>query len=69
MIYDFNKTYTMYERLKESSKNRKDSVAIDYYGNKISYGDLLKNIDDIAYGFKEKRGIKKGDRVAFCVVN
>lgn len=69
MIYDFNKPYTMYERLKESSKNRKNLVAIDYYGNKISYGDLLKNIDDVAYGFKEKRGIKKGDRVAFCVVN
>ena len=69
MIYDENKILTMYQRLVESSKERLELNAIDYFGNKISYEKLIKNIDDVAYGLVSKLNIKKGDRIAFCCVN
>lgn len=69
MIYDENKILTMYQRLIESSKERLGLNAIDYFGNKISYEKLIKNIDDVAYGLVSKLNIKKGDRIAFCCVN
>ena len=47
MIYDENKILTMYQRLVESSKERLELNAIDYFGNKISYEKLIKNMAQI----------------------
>ena len=69
MLYKKNETLTMYQRLVNSSKDRLNINAINYFGTKISYGTLIKNIDDVAYGLVNKLNIKKGDRVAFCCVN
>lgn len=50
---------SIYEYLLENNKNHLDDVAIVYFGRKITYGELLKNIDRCqralsAFGVKEK---------------
>lgn len=49
---------SIYEYLLENNKNHLDDVAIVYFGRKITYGELLKNIDRCqralsAFGVKE----------------
>lgn len=53
----------MYSDLVESSKNNLSNIAIEYYGNKINYKELIKNIDVTASSLV-KKGIKKGDTVS-----
>ena len=51
---------SMYELLKESSKDYLDKTAFICNGNKIKYIDFLSNIDECANSFVEF-GIKKED--------
>lgn len=53
----------LYRDLIESSKNNLSNIAIEYYGNKITYEELIKNIEITASSLKIK-GIKKGDVVS-----
>lgn len=53
---------TMYERLKEVSIRKPDSIAISYFGNKITYRQLLNLVDKAAIGFSSM-GIKYDDVV------
>ncbi|MGM9876155.1 MAG: class I adenylate-forming enzyme family protein [Bacilli bacterium] len=56
----------LYTDLVESSKDFRSSIAIEYYKNKITYDELIKNIDKAAIAFSG-RGIKKGDVVSICM--
>lgn len=58
---------TIYENLYEHNKNHLDEVVIEYYGKKITYRELFRNIDKTALSF-EKAGIKKGDIVTMCTI-
>lgn len=53
----------LYRDLIESSRNNLSNIAIEYYGNKITYEELIKNIEITASSLKIK-GIKKGDVVS-----
>ena len=57
---------TIYEYLYENNKDHLDDKAINYYGNKISYGELFKNINILANTFIRK-GVQCGDSVAVCL--
>ena len=59
------KDQTIYQYLIESSKNKLDDIAINYFDNKISYKKLISLIDDCAASLFDL-GIKKGDMVACC---
>lgn len=59
---------TMYELIYDSNKHRLNNVAIRYYGNDISYGELFENIRITANAFSAQ-GIKAGDVVAILSLN
>lgn len=57
---------TMYTDLIENTKNFPNSVALNYMGNRITYAELIKNIDKTAAALV-KDGVKKGDVVSICM--
>ena len=59
---------TLYESLKKCNHDNLDSVAMEYYGRKVSYAVLFENIDIVA-GALTAHGIKCGDTVTVCSLN
>lgn len=59
---------TMYELLWESNKEHLDDIAINYYGRKITYGQMFDEIEKTAKAFTAL-GVKKGEIVVVCTVN
>ncbi|MBE5952397.1 MAG: acyl--CoA ligase [Lachnospiraceae bacterium] len=59
---------TMYELLWESNKNHLEDIAINYYGRKISYGQMFDKIEETAKAFSAL-GVEKGEIVVVCTVN
>ena len=59
---------TMYEMLKNDNQNFPDSIALNYFGRKITYGQLFNNIEATAKSFSAL-GVQKGDVVIICTVN
>lgn len=60
---------TVYGYIKECMKEKhfEDKTAINYYGKKISFSDLLNNkVIEVAKSLKAL-GLKKGDKVSFCL--
>ena len=43
-------------------------IAIDYFGNQISYEELMRQVDMAARGFKAL-GIQRGDVISICSAN
>lgn len=57
----------IYKFLKDRVKNE-NLLAINYFGNKITFKELFKRIDDVAKAFLEM-GIKSGDVVSLLLAN
>lgn len=53
---------SLYEDLIEYSKNNLSSIAIEYFDNKITYKELIDNVELIASSLYQD-GIRKGDKV------
>ena len=62
---DFLLHTTPYQGLVMSNKDYPNEIAIEYFGVKITFGELFKKIDEAAKSFEEY-GIKKGDFVTIC---
>lgn len=56
---------TPYQGLVSNNMNYPNEVALEYFGAKITFGELIKNIDKVAKSLEEY-GIKKGDFVTIC---
>jgi len=59
---------TIYQNLYESNIGNLNNVAINYFGNKITFSNLFKKIDICCKAFT-KLGVKRGDIVAICLPN
>ena len=59
---------TCYEALVERVNKTPNAIAIEYFGNRITFRDLLRNVDKVACAYKGI-GVDKGDIVTFMVVN
>ena len=59
---------SLYEYIRTRNLDNLSKVALNYYGAEISYGNLLRYIDNAA-GALEKIGVKSGDTVTICMVN
>ena len=59
---------TIYECIKSKAEEYKDLTALEYYGNKISYSDLLENIDRCAAAMY-LHGVRIGMHVAVILPN
>ena len=55
----------MYSDLVESSKNNLSNIAIEYYGNKINYKELIKNIDVTASSLVKKLSLSVSFSITF----
>lgn len=53
---------TIYDYFKWMNKNHHELVATSFYGNNITYGEMIENIDNTAKGLYAI-GVKDGDRV------
>ena len=58
---------TLYRTFKNSIKNGGKDTALNYFGCKINYSTVLKNIEILADALVTD-GIKKGDIVSVCTV-
>ncbi len=58
----------MYSFLKENNKGHEGDIALNYFGKKISFGEMFHNVDRVASALKAC-GIKKGDVVSVCPLN
>ncbi len=56
---------TIYSYVRENNRGFERNTAINFFANKISYGELLDTADNCAAAFTEL-GVKKGDIVACC---
>ena len=57
---------TIYEYITENNKKYPNRIALNYFGKKITYGQLFKNIDQTARAFRAY-GIKEGHIVTICM--
>lgn len=53
---------TIYNIVKKNNEAHRDSYALNYFTNRITYGELLDQVEKAAASFK-KLGVKKGDIV------
>lgn len=58
---------SMYEYLSQKIKGREKLPAVDFFGAKLSYGELIKEIDRAAAAFHEL-GIRAGETVTICAI-
>ena len=58
----------MYLFLKENNSAHLENIALNYFGNKISFGEMFENIDKVADALKV-HGVRKGDIVSVCPLN
>ena len=58
---------TAYRHMYDNNSNYQSDIAIEYFGNKISYKKLFNKIDDAAKSLQEL-GVKKGDIVTICSI-
>ena len=56
---------TIYGYIKEKNKEELDRIAIEYFGNKLTYKDLFLKIEECANSLVAM-GVKKGDIVTIC---
>ena len=59
---------SIYEFMRDSVGNDKSYFAINYFENRLTYDDLLRNIDVCARSLREY-GVKKGDIITICMPN
>lgn len=59
---------SVYEMVKESSKNNRGEVALNYFNKKFTYDHFLNDIDTCARALKSQ-GIREGDVVTICMAN
>jgi len=57
---------TIYHYIKEKNNHGLDRIAIEYFGNKLTYKELIKKIDECANALTAL-GVKKGDVVTICM--
>lgn len=59
---------TMFQMVYKNNVKNLQKTALDYYGTKISYEKMFKEISFLASNLLES-GIKKGDVVTICMIN
>jgi len=57
---------TIYEYIKRKNSDTLDKTAIEYFGNKLTYRELIYKIDECAKSLT-KLGVKEGDIVTICM--
>ena len=59
---------SLYKQIVETKNKYPDYTAYKYFGKKVSYKTLVKQIDNAAVAYK-RLGVKKGEIVTICLPN
>lgn len=59
---------SMYDEVRRAAEKYPEYVIIDYFGNKLSYGLFMAEVDRAARGFVSL-GAKKGEAISVCAPN
>ncbi|MBV8032709.1 MAG: long-chain fatty acid--CoA ligase [Betaproteobacteria bacterium] len=62
-------TSTVYENLAANAARQPEAIAIDYYGERVSYARLKREADAFAGFLQARLGVRKGDRVLLYLQN
>ncbi|MGQ0544332.1 MAG: long-chain fatty acid--CoA ligase [Betaproteobacteria bacterium] len=60
---------TVVHNLEAAAARAPQSIAIDYYGSRITYAELKREIEALAGFLRERCGVAKGDRVLLYLQN
>jgi fatty-acyl-CoA synthase len=60
---------SVYQNLAERAAEHPDRTAIDYYGTRVTYGELKREADALAGYLQQRCGIARGDRVLLDLQN
>lgn len=60
---------TVIETLQNSAQRFPDKVALVMGNERITYGELNRRVNNMAYALRTRYGVKKGDRVALLLTN
>jgi fatty-acyl-CoA synthase len=61
--------HTVYRNLEASALRYPERTAIDYYGKRIQYADLKREVDALAGFLQQRCGVARGDRVLLYLQN
>src|SRR3954453_15489034 len=61
--------HTVYGNLEANAARHPDGAAIDYYGSRLSYSELKRQIDALAGFLQQRCGVARGDRVLLYLQN
>lgn len=64
-FYDIENNMTIYQDIVANNSEHMSNLALMYFGARIKYSELFKNIDKTAKALEEY-GVKKGDFVTVC---
>ena len=62
-------TCSVYGNLAESAARHPQRVAIDYYGSRLTYAELKRQVDALAGFLQQRYGVRRGDRVLLYAQN
>ncbi len=60
---------TVYDNLAKSAAKHPERAAIDYYGRRLSYRELKRQVDALAGFLQQRCGVARGDRVLLDLQN
>jgi fatty-acyl-CoA synthase len=60
---------SVYENLVESAARHPDRTAIDFYGSRITYAELKRQVDALAGFLQQRWGVARGERVLLYAQN
>ena len=60
---------TVVHNLEAVARRTPDTVAIDYYGSRLTYAELKCQVEELAGWLQQRGGVKKGDRVLLYLQN
>ena len=68
VIYAPFPNFSAYKLIEYTASKHLNNISYNYYGNKKTYHEFLKQIDDVARSLKAI-GVKKKDTVSICMPN
>jgi fatty-acyl-CoA synthase len=60
---------TVYANLERSAARFPERAAIDYYGRRLTYGELKRQVDALAGWLQQRLGVARGERVLLYMQN
>ncbi len=67
-IRNFEREQTIYDLVMNSNQNNMDNLAVEYFGNTMTYEQLSNKVEQVAKAYTEA-GVKNGDVVAIAMIN